>query len=217
MLAPNGYLHAAAVVGLADTAAGYACFAHLPEGASSFTTIELKCNFIGTVTSGSVECTATAAHLGQTTQVWDAVVKSAAAARPLALFRCTPHPVATGRSGCHLIGRLAPRAGAAPWWAAFSAIAASWTKAWATSTRLEGAACVKAAIGDFKSSISRGPRSHARHGGGGGAGKCRLNTVRWPGALRTEAVPRCNTMIERTIARPRPEPEAESWRDGSAR
>ena len=78
MLAPNGYLHAAAVVGLADTAAGYACFAHLPEGASSFTTIELKCNFIGTVTSGSVECTATAAHLGQTTQVWDAVVKSAA-------------------------------------------------------------------------------------------------------------------------------------------
>ena len=89
LLAPNGYLHAAAVVGLADTAAGYACVAHLPDGATSFTTIELKCNFIGTTTSGLVECTATAAHLGRTTQVWDAVVKAAGAARAMALFRCT--------------------------------------------------------------------------------------------------------------------------------
>lgn len=89
LLAPNGYLHAAAVVGLADTAAGYACAAHLPEGATSFTTIELKCNFVGTVTQGVVECTATAAHLGRTTQVWDAVVTAAGATRPLALFRCT--------------------------------------------------------------------------------------------------------------------------------
>ena len=88
LLAPNGYLHAAAVVGLADTAAGYACFAHLPDGAS-FTTIELKCNFVGTATSGVVECTATAAHLGRSTHVWDAVVQAAGTTRPLALFRCT--------------------------------------------------------------------------------------------------------------------------------
>ena len=33
-LAPNGYLHAASVVALADTAAGYGCVAHLPDGAS---------------------------------------------------------------------------------------------------------------------------------------------------------------------------------------
>src|SRR6185369_17202926 len=32
MLAPNGYLHAASVLLLADTAAGYASFAHLPDG-----------------------------------------------------------------------------------------------------------------------------------------------------------------------------------------
>jgi len=89
LLAPNGYLHAAAVVGLADTAAGYACLAHLPEGARSFTTIELKCNFIGTATSGSVECTASAVHLGRTSHVWDATVKAAGAERPIALFRCT--------------------------------------------------------------------------------------------------------------------------------
>ena len=52
MLAPNGYLHAASVIALADTASGYATIAHLPDGASNFTTIELKANFLGTATSG---------------------------------------------------------------------------------------------------------------------------------------------------------------------
>ena len=89
LLAPNGYLHAAAVVALADTAAGYGTIVNLPEGASSFTTIELKSNFLGTARDGVILCTATPAHLGRTTQVWDAVVRSEGAARPLALFRCT--------------------------------------------------------------------------------------------------------------------------------
>ena len=44
-LAPNGYLHAGSVVALADTACGYGCFMSLPEGASNFTTAELKANF----------------------------------------------------------------------------------------------------------------------------------------------------------------------------
>jgi acyl-coenzyme A thioesterase PaaI-like protein len=43
-LAPNGFLHAASVIALADTSAGYATIAHLPDGASNFTTIELKSN-----------------------------------------------------------------------------------------------------------------------------------------------------------------------------
>ena len=34
LLAPNGFLHAATVIGLADTCCGYACIAHLPEGAA---------------------------------------------------------------------------------------------------------------------------------------------------------------------------------------
>ncbi len=89
LLAPTGYLHAASVIGLADTAAGYACLAHLPPQALSFTTIELKCNFISTVTSGAVQCTAKAVHLGRTTQVWDATVTATGAERPIALFRCT--------------------------------------------------------------------------------------------------------------------------------
>ena len=89
LLAPNGYLHAGSVVTLADTAAGYGCVAHLPEGAVGFTTIELKSNHLGTALEGTLDCTATAAHLGRTTQVWDAVVTHRETGKTLALFRCT--------------------------------------------------------------------------------------------------------------------------------
>jgi 1,4-dihydroxy-2-naphthoyl-CoA hydrolase len=89
LLAPNGYLHAGSVVTLADTAAGYGCIASLPEGATGFTTVELKSNHLGTAREGRVQCVATAAHLGRTTQVWDAVVTSQASGRTIALFRCT--------------------------------------------------------------------------------------------------------------------------------
>jgi uncharacterized protein (TIGR00369 family) len=89
MLAPNGFLHAASIIALADTACGFATIAHLPDGAESFTTIELKCNFLGTATEGLVEAVACGAHLGRTTQVWDAKVIEAAGGRTLALFRCT--------------------------------------------------------------------------------------------------------------------------------
>src|ERR1700704_5644490 len=74
VLAPNGYLHAASIVGLADTASGYGCIAHLPEGATNFTTIELKSNFLGTAKTGTIACVARPAHLGRNTQVWDATV-----------------------------------------------------------------------------------------------------------------------------------------------
>jgi len=87
--APNGFLHAASIVALADTTCGYATLAHLPEGAQSFTTIELKSNHLGTVQEGSIACVATAQHLGRNTQVWDAVVSDEASGRKIALFRCT--------------------------------------------------------------------------------------------------------------------------------
>lgn len=88
-VAPNDFLHAASIVALADTTCGYATIAHLPEGAESFTTIELKSNHLGTVREGGIACVATAQHLGRTTQVWDAVVTDEASGRKLALFRCT--------------------------------------------------------------------------------------------------------------------------------
>ena len=88
-IAPNGYLHAGTVVTLADTAAGYGCIAHLPEGANGFTTIELKSNFLGTAREGTIEVVATGAHLGRTTQLWDAVVTHRESGKTIALFRCT--------------------------------------------------------------------------------------------------------------------------------
>ena len=89
LLAPNGFLHAGSVVTLADTAAGYGCVANLPEGASGFTTVELKSNHLGTAREGRVLCVARAVHLGRTTQVWDAVVTSQTSGKTMALFRCT--------------------------------------------------------------------------------------------------------------------------------
>jgi uncharacterized protein (TIGR00369 family) len=89
LIAPNGYLHAGSVVTLADTTSGYGCIANCPAGASGFTTIELKCNQIGTARDGFVDCVATAVHLGGTTQVWDAVVTRRDGGNVIALFRCT--------------------------------------------------------------------------------------------------------------------------------
>lgn len=89
LLAPNGYLHAATVVALADTACGYGSLAHLPEGAQNFTTIELKSNFLGTARAGTIVCVATPVHLGNATQVWDAVVTDTVTGKKIALFRCT--------------------------------------------------------------------------------------------------------------------------------
>jgi len=89
LMAPNGFLHAGSVVTLADTCAGYGCASSLPEGATGFTTIELKSNHLGTAREGIVECVAKAVHVGKTTQVWDAVVSSADSGKTMALFRCT--------------------------------------------------------------------------------------------------------------------------------
>lgn len=87
-LATNGYLHAGAVVTLADTSCGFGCIAHLPDNAKNFTTIELKSNFMRTVTQGTIRSEASLVHAGRRTQVWDAAVTDGAG-RTLALFRCT--------------------------------------------------------------------------------------------------------------------------------
>ena len=88
LLAPNGYLHAATVVALADSACGYGCIASLPEGATGFTTIELKTNFLRTALDGTLRCESKRVHGGRTTQIWDATVTDDDG-KTLALFRCT--------------------------------------------------------------------------------------------------------------------------------
>jgi 1,4-dihydroxy-2-naphthoyl-CoA hydrolase len=88
-MAPNGFLHAASVIALADTACGYGSQVSLPAGATGFTTLELKSNFMGTAAVGDViTCSARMVHGGRTTQIWDAEVADENG-RTLALFRCT--------------------------------------------------------------------------------------------------------------------------------
>ena len=90
LLAPNGYLHAGTVVALADSSCGYGCIASLPEGATGFTTIELKTNFLSSAqVDERVVCRCTPVHLGRQTQVWDAVITNQSTGRQMALFRCT--------------------------------------------------------------------------------------------------------------------------------
>ena len=88
-LASNGYLHAASVVALADTTAGYGCVANLPDGAIGFTTIELKSNHLGTLLEGALLSEGSLAHGGRTTQVWDVAVNAEETSKKIALFRCT--------------------------------------------------------------------------------------------------------------------------------
>lgn len=91
-MAPNGFLHAGTVVTLADSCCGVGTMNNLPEGATGFTTIELKSNFLGTALEGEIACVAERVHAGRTTQVWDAQVTAEGgpnAGRTIALFRCT--------------------------------------------------------------------------------------------------------------------------------
>jgi len=89
LLAPNGFLHAASIIALADTVAGFGTVINLPQGADSFTTIELKSNFFGTATEGNILATGKPVHRGRSTQVWDVTVINEATGKNIALFRCS--------------------------------------------------------------------------------------------------------------------------------
>ena len=89
LIAGTGYLFAPAVIALADACAAIGCGANIAAG-ESFTTIELKSNFLSSARVGeTVQCRCTPAHLGRQTHVWDAVVDNTSTGRTMALFRCT--------------------------------------------------------------------------------------------------------------------------------
>ncbi len=88
-LAPNTYLHAGSIVTFADTIAGYSTMLNLPKNAKSFTTIELKSNFLRTLKEGVLECESEPEHLGRTTQIWRIQVLDKATKKVLAIFSCT--------------------------------------------------------------------------------------------------------------------------------
>jgi 1,4-dihydroxy-2-naphthoyl-CoA hydrolase len=89
LVAHTGYLLAGAVLSVADILCAYGVSTAWPEGANGFTTAEVKCNFMGTLTQGAAICVAELLHGGRTTQVWDAKLTDEATGRLLAAFRCT--------------------------------------------------------------------------------------------------------------------------------
>jgi uncharacterized protein (TIGR00369 family) len=90
LIAGTGFLWAPVVIALADTLCAYGTGETRPVDSQSFTTVELKTNFLGTVgAGGAIHGEAKPSHLGRTTQVWDSVVSNEATGKPIALFRCT--------------------------------------------------------------------------------------------------------------------------------
>lgn len=89
LVSHTGYLLAGVGLTLADLLCAYGVSTARPEGARSFTTAEVKCNFVGTALEGEVEVTATLVHSGRTTQLWDAEIVSLASGRRMALVRAT--------------------------------------------------------------------------------------------------------------------------------
>ncbi len=95
LIAGTGFLFAPAVVALADTCAAIGCGRNISPG-SSFTTLELKSNFLSSAWIGErVVCRCEPAHLGRQTHVWDAVVINESTGRTMALFRCTQMVLST--------------------------------------------------------------------------------------------------------------------------
>jgi len=90
LVAGTGFLWAPVVVTLADWLCACGTPPNMPSEASSFTTVEFKSNFLGSVAAGgAIHGRARPAHVGRTTQVWDVDVSDEATGRTIALFRCT--------------------------------------------------------------------------------------------------------------------------------
>jgi 1,4-dihydroxy-2-naphthoyl-CoA hydrolase len=90
LIAGTGFLFAPAIVALADTLAAGGTGANIERTHESFTTIELKANFLGSASLGqTVTATAIPVHRGKSTHVWDVTVTNSSTDRVIALFRCT--------------------------------------------------------------------------------------------------------------------------------
>ena len=90
VVAGTGFLWAPVVITLADWLCACGTPLNMPKEAASFTTLELKTNFLGSAKSGQrVAGCARPVHVGRTTQVWDVAVTNESTGRTIALFRCT--------------------------------------------------------------------------------------------------------------------------------
>jgi uncharacterized protein (TIGR00369 family) len=90
LIAGTGYLWAPVVMTIADALCAFGVSRHWPEGATSFTTLECKANFLSSAQEGQVVVgRAAPLHLGRSTQVWDATVTNETTGRAMASYRCT--------------------------------------------------------------------------------------------------------------------------------
>ncbi|MGA0600192.1 PaaI family thioesterase [Caulobacter sp. KR2-114] len=89
LVAHTGYLLAGSLLSIADILCAYGVSTVWNEGSNGFTTVEVKCNFMGTLLEGEVECRAELLHGGRSTQIWDATLTNAGTGKTLAVFRCT--------------------------------------------------------------------------------------------------------------------------------
>ena len=89
VVAGTGFLWAPVVITLADWLCAAAMSANLQPN-ESFTTVELKTNFLGSAKEGeTISAVATPQHRGGSTHVWDVEVKNDEKNKVIALFRCT--------------------------------------------------------------------------------------------------------------------------------
>lgn len=90
LIAGTGFLWAPVVIAIADALCAFGVSHHWPEGATGFTTLECKTNFLSSAKEGeAVIGQATPLHLGRTTQVWDATITNESTEREMAAYRCT--------------------------------------------------------------------------------------------------------------------------------
>jgi uncharacterized protein (TIGR00369 family) len=87
-IAPNGFLFAGVILGIADLLCGYGTLCNTPKGEFNFATLEMTTTFVGTATTGKeITFTATPRHIGRTTQVWEAEVTDSTTGKLLTLVR----------------------------------------------------------------------------------------------------------------------------------
>src|SRR3954453_4931940 len=90
LIAGTGFLWAPVVITLCDALCALGVGRNWPEGASSFTTVEAKANFLSSAREGEVVAgAASPLHLGATTQVWDATATNDTTGRTMAAYRST--------------------------------------------------------------------------------------------------------------------------------
>lgn len=88
-LAPIGRLHAAAVITLADTLAGYGTLASLPDRATGFATSTITSHHLSSADiDDTLEAVALLHHGGRSTQVWDVHITRVGDRREVGTLRC---------------------------------------------------------------------------------------------------------------------------------